>query len=778
MKANKHKKTVILIAVIAAIVVCACVIFAILIVNNKNDDSLSVPVEIVETKLKKPENLHVKNGVLKWNVVDGASYYIVYYNGKEKKVDEAEYVIENFWSLENIKIQVRAVSIDENCKDSDLAEYTYVKPAGEENKMLSFTLVPEEDGYSVSKGSQTPVGVIEIPAYYKGKPVVKIEDEGFYIETPGRIFPEVRNYCITGFVFPDTLQEIGEEAFYGCCAVAEITIPDSCKIIGKRAFSLMEGLKKAVLPGALESLENQLFYGCKSLEEVNIPDSALSIGDEAFEKCTLLKTATIGKNSSLRSLGEDAFYDCKALTEFNIPDGVNSIGIRAFGNCSSLETITVPDGVTSVEAYLFAGCKSLKQIVFPENIEYVGECAFRGVPWVTEQPVGFVVLGDYIIGYSGEVPEIIKDEDYPSNAKKIAGGAFFGSDTLTEITFLPGADEIGNYTFSSCKSLTKVIIPDTVKRIGDHAFAFCTALQNIEIPDSVLDIGDSAFSNCKSLESIVLSKNLQSLGEYALDVCASLSAIMLPDGLKVLSRYCFATSGIQKIELPESVETIEYGALDSNNLLSIRLNKNLKSFDGYLPDSSIVEVINESSLELKDIFSRGDDILKQLLIYKTSGESELKEVDGVYIVDSGDEKIVVGATDVMVEELTLPLGVTIIRSNAFKNCNNLKSIRLSDGLLKQAENNSLNERTITIYFCVTAEENTTWIGNGLHKCKFYVFETKVYYNDFESSWDKLSSEKKAIAEGKTVYFRANMKSEITEQSGNYWHLENGRIIEW
>lgn len=59
-------------------------------------------------------------------------------------------------------------------------------------------------------------------------------------------------------VFPETVQEIGEEAFFATC-IQQITIPGSVKIIGRRAFAHSE-LQKIVLHEGVEEVKQKAFF--------------------------------------------------------------------------------------------------------------------------------------------------------------------------------------------------------------------------------------------------------------------------------------------------------------------------------------------------------------------------------------------------------------------------------------------------------------------------------------------------------------------------------------
>ena len=66
----------------------------------------------------------------------------------------------------------------------------------------------------------------------------------------------------TTYNIPNTVTEIGQNAFYWCNKMTSITIPDSVTVIGAGAFG-----------------------GCSSLKEITIPQSVTSIGADAFIYC-------------------------------------------------------------------------------------------------------------------------------------------------------------------------------------------------------------------------------------------------------------------------------------------------------------------------------------------------------------------------------------------------------------------------------------------------------------------------------------------------------------
>jgi hypothetical protein len=67
--------------------------------------------------------------------------------------------------------------------------------------------------------------------------------------------------------------------------------------------------------------------------------TVVAIGDNAFIDCTDLTSVTI--SNTVTSIGNSAFEGCTALTSITLPSSITSIGTRAFSNCSDLTSFEV-----------------------------------------------------------------------------------------------------------------------------------------------------------------------------------------------------------------------------------------------------------------------------------------------------------------------------------------------------------------------------------------------------------------------------------------------------
>ncbi len=97
-----------------------------------------------------------------------------------------------------------------------------------------------------------------------------------------------------------------------------------------------EIVKNVVIEDGVTSIGNNAFYWCTSLTEISIPASVTSIGDYAFDNCTSLASVEIPKG--VTTIGHGAFWNCISLTEVSIPESVTSIGDNAFIYCPAFSS--------------------------------------------------------------------------------------------------------------------------------------------------------------------------------------------------------------------------------------------------------------------------------------------------------------------------------------------------------------------------------------------------------------------------------------------------------
>jgi Tfp pilus assembly protein PilE len=117
--------------------------------------------------------------------------------------------------------------------------------------------------YTYSFHANTKLRVAESNSTYKS-----IDDVLILNKAGTKVIMANKN--ATTYNIPNTVTEIGKNAFYYCSKMTSITIPDSVTTIGAGAFE-----------------------GCSSLTEITIPQSVTSIGSDAFVYCGKLMAINI-----------------------------------------------------------------------------------------------------------------------------------------------------------------------------------------------------------------------------------------------------------------------------------------------------------------------------------------------------------------------------------------------------------------------------------------------------------------------------------------------------
>ena len=139
---------------------------------------------------------------------------------------------------------------------------------------------------------------------------------------------------IKSFSIPTRITKINDDTFTHT-GLESITIPDSVREIGIRAFTGCKNLKTVELPtgvelymsvfshSGLESIELKdvklrdiiIFYNCKQLKSVTIKGDTTVIPDLTFKDCIDLTHVELPE--TLEQVGYDVFYRCRKLRKID-----------------------------------------------------------------------------------------------------------------------------------------------------------------------------------------------------------------------------------------------------------------------------------------------------------------------------------------------------------------------------------------------------------------------------------------------------------------------------
>ena len=220
----------------------------------------------------------------------------------------------------------------------------------------------------------------------------------FFNENPNGVFyiddclVAARNYDDTELNVEDGTRLIANDVFSYSYKFTSVTLPDSLKIIGDRAFN-GSYITNVELPEGLEQIGKEAFM-YSDLESVTFSEGLKRIDDYAFYS---VDVTSITLPESIEYMGEGVFESCISLTEISLPASLTKIPAYTFRLCGLTGELIIPDGVKEIGNGAFDIC-NLDGVVIPKSTEIIGYNAI----WVR---VG------YIKGYKNTCAETYANEN-------------------------------------------------------------------------------------------------------------------------------------------------------------------------------------------------------------------------------------------------------------------------------------------------------------------------------------------------------------------------------
>ena len=245
------------------------------------------------------------------------------------------------------------------------------------------------------------------------------------------------NLDIEELIIADTVEEIGEAAFYGCSNLKKITWGKRVHTIGRDAF-----------------------YKCVSLELLHPPRSVKLVEVCAFALCSGLTYVEFEDNDGIE-IENNVFTNCTGLTCAILPEGLKTIYEETFSGCTKLEDVFIPSTVTGIGIMAFCGIGA-KEIELPDSIEVIGMFAF----------------------YKSKLTSVVM----PNSVLTIEGAAFGHCNYLERVEVGDSVVCIGRNAFENCSVLSEVTFKSTIiGSIGTSVFKGCKNLKRINVPVSAMD---------------------------------------------------------------------------------------------------------------------------------------------------------------------------------------------------------------------------------------------------------------------------------------------------
>ena len=158
-----------------------------------------------------------------------------------------------------------------------------------------------------------------------------------------------------------TVTEIGDQVFWGCNTLTEVTLPNTVKIIGYQAFCKCSNLTNVTIPEGVKKIGQAAFYGCSQLTSITIP-STIENMNTAFSGNTALSHVTL--TNGISKISSNAFERCTGLTEVEIPASVDQICPFAFNGCTNLKRVLLEKNIKTINVNAFKDCTNLSDVKY------------------------------------------------------------------------------------------------------------------------------------------------------------------------------------------------------------------------------------------------------------------------------------------------------------------------------------------------------------------------------------------------------------------------------
>ena len=171
-------------------------------------------------------------------------------------------------------------------------------------------------------------------------------------------------------VIPNTITEIGADAFNYTAFTGPLAIPNSVVNIGDRAFRECLNLTELTLSDHLLTIGEEAFYKCTNMNgTLTLPEDLTTIGLASFAECGF--TGSLVIPNTVDSIGAAAFRDCHFDGQLMLPDSLQKLGYKTFMNCLFTGRLHLPNTMTEIGSQAFDGCQFGDTLVVPESLESI-----------------------------------------------------------------------------------------------------------------------------------------------------------------------------------------------------------------------------------------------------------------------------------------------------------------------------------------------------------------------------------------------------------------------
>ena len=519
-----------------------------------------------------------------------------------------------------------------------------------------------------------------------------------------------RNHALTAITIPASVTYIGRSILEDCTNLNSIVIADgntvydsrdNCNAIIETATNkLIEGFENTVIPTTVTTIGEDAYYQCLWLKEVTIPGHITSIEQRAYWNCQNLKDVYCYIKVPF-AITTDVFWNLPNTAVLHVPSGTKPLyeATEGWKDVFSGRIYEINPVVINVTT---AG--TLSTLISDAEKYTIEELTITGNLNGTDFRLIREMAGNDYLGQPTN--GVLKKLDI-SGANIVEGGEkYLDTDNMTSSTgsytykggeffhFTTQNNVLGNSLFAGCDKLEEVVLPNSITSIGEYVFWYCLNLRALEIPENVSSIGSDFVYGPNQLGKLTVAEGNQTYSSPANSnalmqgskLVFGISSTQIPTGTTVIGSNAFANCNFvnNQITLPGGVTTIESSAFSMSNVSVVNMPSTLTT----IGSGAFAVCWQLESFTLPKSVTSIDGSALAHCSYLT----ELKVEDGNPVYDSRENcnAIIETATNKLVcgsMATVIPESVTSIGDDAFRESQQLSSFMIPNWIY------SIGERT-------------------------------------------------------------------------------------
>ncbi|MCI9400413.1 MAG: leucine-rich repeat domain-containing protein [Lachnospiraceae bacterium] len=494
------------------------------------------------------------------------------------------------------------------------------------------------------------------------------------------------------YAMPNTVRNMDTYAFWNLKNTKHVKIADGVTTIPKYSMSNMGTVEDVSLPTTVTAISERAFANNSALKQVAIPSSVRDIDDNAFAGSPNLQIFT-SKDSGADKFGQEkgipVTYQSAYPTDFMDSNANLDVKPNVGTEDNNNQTSTTPDSSSSTEPVTEPETSDNSSTSGSNNTAN-GETPIGGAVSVTgyihplDVPEASNVIGKTVVVAGKAV--ILMNNRKPT---------VYGVPDDVRADIITQEQERQQNTVSDKQETDDSTSADNMSDKTENTNNISDTADSDKEESSSSVSGNSVSGNTASAEitpssnaadNTAISSSVQAGGSsYHSDEVIpqrqyyrqkNLKDFQIDNSIKSIGRLAFAESGLESIDIPESVKEIEYGAfMNCASLEDITIPDTVerigtKAFAGTQWMKNWMELTGGSSKN--DFLIVGDGIL---LAYRGTEITHISIPDGVKQIGSEAFK---DHTEII--NVDIPESVTKICAEAFRNCSSLTGLTGCKGL--------------------------------------------------------------------------------------------------